>query len=196
MCKKNVFFLIIISACLVFFSCSSSKSGKEENENNEETSEEQAGVLIINTAREEQMNEMYSKSKDSTYLYWLGNKLILLNNQTKCNIFALNVLYKSGFKTPQTNALTRDLVDTSKFKDILPVAGISEPESARKGDLLVWNGHVIIFDYLKKIKDDMYAVAWWAGTRQADNGDNIINNVCYGSYKLNGYYVVRRPVKK
>jgi hypothetical protein len=60
----------------------------------------------------------------------------------------------------------------------------------------VWNGHVIIFESLTKIKSDLYALAWWAGTQQSDNGDNIKNNVCYGKYKLTGYYVVRRPVKK
>jgi hypothetical protein len=105
-------------------------------------------------------------------------------------------LYKAGFKTPNTNALTYDLVDTAKFTDILPVVGVSDPESAKKGDLIAWNGHVIIFDYLLQIKKDMYAMAWWAGTSQKDNGDNVFNNVVHGKYKLNGYYVVRRPVKK
>ncbi|MGH2574919.1 MAG: hypothetical protein ACRDFC_04375, partial [Ignavibacteria bacterium] len=158
--------------------------------------EEAHGALIINTAKDEQQNEMYSKSQDSTYLYWLNNKLILLNVQSKCNIFAINTLFKAGFKTPKDNVLTKDLIDTSKFKDIIPIVGISDPESAKKGDLIAWNGHVIIFDYLVKIKEDLYAQAWWAGTRQKDNGDNVINNVVYGKYKLSGYYIVRRPVRK
>jgi len=196
---KLIITLFLLLLNFVFFSaCSSSKTSKEETETTEETTEElseEQGVLIMNTAKEEQGNEMYSRTHDSTILYWLDNKLIILHNQTKCNIFALNVLYKSSFKTPSTNALTRNLVDTSEFKLIFPVVAISEPESARKGDLIVWNGHVIIFDYLKQIKSDYYAVAWWAGTGQADNGDNIMNNVCYGKYKLSGYYVIRRPVK-
>jgi hypothetical protein len=191
--------IILVLTLFLFSACSSSKTSKEENETTEETTEElseEQGMLIMNIAKEEQENEMYSRTHDSTILYWLDDKVIILHNQTKCNIFALNVLFKAGFKTPSTNALTRDLIDTSKFKLIFPVVAISEPESARKGDLIVWNGHVIIFDYLKTIKNDFYAVAWWAGTRQADNGDNIINNVCYGKYKLSGYYVIRRPVKR
>ncbi len=196
--STKLFLLILISLPLLFLSaCSSSKSTEEEKpEPVEETFDESAGSLIISTAKDEQQKEMYDSKKDSTYLYWLNNKLILLNNQTKCNIFALNVLYKGGFKTPKQNVLTKDLVDTSKFKDILPVVGIKEPDAAKKGDLIVWNGHIIIFESLTKIKNDIYALAWWAGTRQKDNGENIINNVCYGKYKLNGYYVVRRPVKK
>jgi hypothetical protein len=179
--------------------CTPSKENTEEKENTEtktEIIEEQAGALIMNAAKAEQENPMYSKEKDSTYLYWLNNKLILLNGQTKCNIYALNTLFKAGFKTPDVNVLTRDLMDTTKFKNILPVVGISEPDSAREGDLISWYGHVIIFDSMIKIKNDLYAQAWWAGTRQADNGDNIINNVVYGKYKLSGYYVIRRPVRK
>ncbi len=170
---------------------------KETNENAGNTSTDDAtGSAIIDIAKTEQQNEMYSPSVDSTHLYWLNDRLILLNHSTKCNIFALNVLYKAGFKTPKVNALTYDLVDTSKFTDIFPVVGISEPETAKKGDLIVFNGHVIIFESLVKIKQDMYAQAWWAGTHQSDNGDNVLNNVCYGRYRLNGYYIVRRPVKK
>ncbi len=169
-----------------------------ETETNTEVSdvEEADGVKILGIAEAEREREMYNPSVDSTYLYWLNNKLILLDGSTKCNIFALNVLFKSGYKTPTTNALTRDLVDTEKFKDILPVVGIKDASNAKKGDLVVWNGHVIIFESLTKIKNDLYAVAWWAGTRQSDNGTNVKNNVCYGKYKLNGYYIVRRPVRK
>ena len=190
----SVFSIAIITGC------SPSKETKEETETTETKTEivyeEQSGAMIMQAAKAEQENPMYSKEKDSTYLYWLNDKLILLNGQTKCNIYALNTLFKAGFKTPEVNVLTRDLMDTSRFNDILPVVGISEPESARKGDLISWYGHVIIFDELAKIKKDLYAQAWWAGTRQADNGDNIINNVVYGKYKLSGHYVIRRPVRK
>ena len=178
--------------------CSPSKETKEETETTEVKTEtiHEEGAMIMNAAKAEQENPMYSKDRDSTYLYWLNDKLILLNGQTKCNIYALNTLFKAGFKTPDVNVLTRDLMDTSKFKNILPVVGISEPDSAREGDLISWYGHVIIFDELVKIKNDLYALAWWAGTRQADNGDNIINNVVYGKYKLSGHYVIRRPLRK
>ena len=168
----------------------------ETNENAGNTTDNAAGNAIINIAKVEQQKEMYKPSVDSTHLYWLNNRLILLKHATKCNIFALNVLYKAGFKTPTVNALKHDLVDTSKFHDIFPVVGICNSEKCRKGDLIVWDGHVIVFEALVKTKKDIYAQAWWAGTRQSDNGDNVINNVCYGKYRLNGYYIVRRPVKK
>jgi len=167
-----------------------------ENAGNNTTTDNAAGSAIINIAKTEQQKEMYKPSVDSTHLYWLNNRLILLNHATKCNIFALNVLFKAGYKTPTVNALTHDLVDTSKFRDIFPVVGICSSESAKKGDLIVWDGHVIVFESLIKIKKDIYAQAWWAGTHQSDNGENVMNNVCYGKYRLNGYYIVRRPVKK
>ncbi len=195
-------YLGIALLCVYISACSSSRTDDNPPENTtdnnpaENTYDEAAGAAIINIAKDEQQNEMYSPSISDTYLYWLDNREIKLNHATKCNIFALNVLFKAGFKTPTVNALTRDLIDTSKFSDILPIVGISDPEAAAKGDLIVFNGHVIIFESLVKIKKDMYALAWWAGTHQADNGDNIMNNVCYGKYKLNGYFVVRRPVKK
>ncbi len=203
--KKITFirYLSIALVCVYISACSSSKTDDNAPDNTtdntnptETTYDEAAGAAIINIAKDEQQNEMYSPSVSDTYLYWLDNRLIELNHATKCNIFALNVLYKAGFKTPSVNALTRDLIDTSKFSDILPVVGVSDPEAAAKGDLIVFNGHVIIFESLVKIKKDMYALAWWAGTHQADNGDNIMNNVCYGKYKLNGYFIVRRPVRK
>lgn len=186
--------ILPLICCFLIASCSPSKETKEETETPAEDIE--AASSIIEAAKAEQQNTMYSKSQDSTYLYWLNNKLILLDGQTKCNIYALNCLYRAGFRTPDVNALSRDLADTSKFTDILPIVGISEPDSAKKGDLIAWTGHVIIFDELVKIKNDIYARAWWAGTRQADNGENIINNVVYGKYKLSGFYVIRRPVKK
>jgi hypothetical protein len=190
----SIFSIGIISGC------SPSKETKEETETTETKTEtiyeEQSGSIIMQAAKAEQDNPMYSKETDSTYLYWLNNKLILLSGgQTKCNIYALNTLFRAGFKTPDVNVLTRDLMDTTRFNDILPVVGTSDPDLARKGDLISWYGHVIIFDELVKIKNDLYALAWWAGTRQADNGDNIINNVVYGKYKLRGHYVIRRPVK-
>ena len=196
----RLFIAFIVSGSVYLTGCTTSKTEETEetNENNENTEhhyESSEGAMIMSTAKDEQQNEMYSKTHDSTYLYWLNNKLILLKNQTKCNIFALNTLFKAGFKTPKVNALCKDLVDTSKFTDILPIIGISDPEIPKTGDLIVWNGHVIIFDRLTKIKNDYYAFAWWAGTSQADNGDNVINNVIYGKYKLSGYFVIRRPIK-
>jgi hypothetical protein len=155
------------------------------------------GAKIMSIAASEQDREMYSPKKDSTYLYWLNNQLSMLKGYTKCNIFALNVLHKSGFKTPKTNALCRDLVDTTRFKDILPVVGVKDASNAKKGDLIVWKHHVIIFEEMtQKVKNDLYVTAWWAGTRQKDNGENIRNNVIYGKYKLSGDFIVRRPLKK
>jgi len=202
--KKSILLLFLFVLVVYLMGCfpaSRTENDESETETTEENTEiteieEADGVKILSIAETEREKEMYSPKKDSTYLYWLNNKLILLNVSTKCNIFALNVLHKSGFKTPTTNALTGDLVDTEKFKDILPVVGIKDISNAKKGDLIVWNGHVIIFESLTKIKSDLYAMAWWAGTQQSDNGDNIKNNVCFGKYKLIGYYVVRRPVRK
>jgi hypothetical protein len=199
MLKKHRFslFILLFAGSVILVGCSGSKTTESEEEETPEISYKEAyGAVILSKAEEEQQNDMYTKSNDLTYLYWLENKPIHLKNRTKCNVYAINVLYKAGFKTPKTNVLTYDLVDTDKFTDILPVVGISDPESAKKGDLIAWKGHVIIFDYLVQIKEDMYAMAWWAGTSQKDNGDNIMNNVVHGKYKLNGYFVIRRPVKK
>lgn len=199
--RKIYYLLLLLFTVIILASCGGGSYTNEENtETTTETTnttpyEESQGAAILNVAEKEQQNEMYSPSIDTTHLYWI-NKKIVLKGATKCNIFALNTIYKAGFRTPTVNALTRDLVDTSKFKDIFPIIGISDPESARKGDLIVWNGHVIIFESLINIKKENYAMAWWSGTKQADNGDNILNNVCHGKYKLTGYYVVRRPVKK
>ncbi len=200
MAKTYRYLLIILFSIEIFYlgGCSSSKSTEtEEEEGTTEVGyEEASGALIMNAAEEEQQNKMYSKANDSTYLYWLDNRLIRLKNRTKCNIYAINVLYKAGFKTPGVNTLTRDLADTSRFKDILPVVGISDHDNAKTGDLIAWNGHVIIVDYLVQLKNDMYAMAWWAGTSKKDNGSDVKNNVVHGKYKLNGYYVVRRPVRR
>lgn len=169
---------------------------KEENPEVTNDVDKGDGAKIMNIASKEREKEMYSPQKDSTYLYWLNNRLAMLKGFTKCNIFALNVLYKSGYKTPVENTLCRDLVDTERFTDILPVVGVKDATNAKKGDLIVWKGHVIIFESLVAIKNDLYAMAWWAGTSQKDNGDNIKNNVIYGKYKISGSYIVRRPVKK
>lgn len=201
--RKTYYLLLILFIVFTLASCGGGSYSTEEEktetttETTSETTsyEESQGAAILNIAEKEQQNEMYSPSVDTTHLYWI-NKKIVLKGATKCNIFALNTLYKAGFKTPAVNALCKDLSDTSKFREIFPVVGINEPESAKKGDLVVWKGHVIIFEALVKIKKDLYALAWWSGTRQADNGDNIINNVCHGKYKLNGNYIVRRPIKK
>lgn len=196
--KYRIFLLLfLLSGIFYLAGCSSSKTSETEEETSTEvTYEEASGALIINTAEEEQQNEMYTKANDLTYLYWLNNLEMRLKNRTKCNIYALNVIFKAGFKTPKVNTLTKDLADTSKFKDIFPIVGISDHENAKKGDLIAWKGHVIIFDYLVELKSDMYAMAWWAGTSQKDNGDNVKNNVVHGKYKLSGYYVVRRPQRK
>ncbi|MEO8664833.1 MAG: hypothetical protein ABI462_04995 [Ignavibacteria bacterium] len=171
------------------------EESSEKKETKESVTETEKGNIILSTAKVEQNNEMYSPDVDSTYLYWLDNELIVLNGSTKCNIFALNVLYKAGFKTPEVNALSRDLHDTSNFKDILPVIGINEIKDARRGDIIAWSYHVIIFESLVKIRNEEFALGYWAGTRQENNDDNIKNNVCHGKYKLNGDYVVRRPEK-
>lgn len=200
---NKIFALISLFSALIFLqSCSSSKSD-EVDETAEEVKtakvkelKEAEANTILTTAESEQTNEMYSPEIDTTYLYWLDSAMIILDGSTKCNIFALNVLAKSGYQTPDENALSRDLFDTSKFKDVLPVVNINDLEGARKGDLVVWSYHVIIFESEVALNDRLYVKGWWAGTRQADNGDNIMNNVCHGKYKIDGEFVVRRPVKK
>ena len=198
MVRKKRYIIYLLLLTLVFLvGCSTSKYEKKEEEEIEveiKPGEEQ-GLLIMKAAKEEQKNEMYSPEKDSTYLYWLDNRLIILYNSTKCNIYALNTLYIAGFKCPDVNTLTKDLMDETRFQDIFPVVNISEPEEIMKGDIIVWYGHVIIFDYLIKKKNKIYAQAWWSGTSQEDNNDNVINNVKYGKYSLKGNYIVRRPIK-
>jgi len=198
MTKSNryiVYLLVLLFSFLVGCSASKYEEKEEEIEVKVKPGEEQA-LLIMKAAKEEQKNEMYSPKKDSTYLYWLDNRLIILYNTTKCNIYALNTLYKAGFKCPDVNALTKDLMDKTRFQDIFPVVFISDPEEIMKGDIIVWYGHVIIFDYLIKKKNKIYAQAWWSGTSQEDNNDNIINNVKYGKYPLKENYIVRRPIKR
>ena len=153
------------------------------------------GNLIFKYARIEQKNSMYEKNSDSVSLYWI-NKKIALKNHTKCNIFALNTLFKAGFLCPKENARTTDLMNTNLFEDVLPVAKVHRPDDLEKGDLIIWYGHVIIFDSVVTINKDLYALAIWAGTRQKNNGKNTINNVTYGRYPLSGDFLVRRPIKK
>ncbi len=166
-----------------------------ENKKPYEDSESKHASIILDIAETEQNNEMYSPHQDSTYLYWLNNEMIILNGSTKCNIFVLNVLFKAGYRTPDVNALSRDLFDTANFKDILPVIATSKIDDAKRGDIIAWKYHVILFESVVFIKDDEYALGYWAGTRQENNNINIKNNVCYGKYKLTGDYVVRRPRK-
>lgn len=193
--RNIIYLLIFVSGLLV--GCSASKyEDKEEKIEIEVKPGEEQGFLIMEVAKEEQKNEMYSPKEDSTYLYWLDNRLIIFYNTTKCNIYALNTLYKAGFKCPDVNALTKDLMDETRFQDIFPVVSISDPEEIMKGDIIVWFGHVIIFDYLIKKKSKIYAQAWWSGTGQEDNNNNVINNVKYGKYPLKGNYIVRRPMKR
>ncbi|MEP7146214.1 MAG: hypothetical protein ABI792_04305 [bacterium] len=202
--KLNSISSIIISFLLITYlnGCGSSSDYEEEKEDTSEKkesvekSESEQGNTILNIAKSEQNNKMYSPDVDSTYLYWLNNDLIFLNGSTKCNIFALNVLYKSGFKTPEVNALSRDLFDTANFRDILPVIAVNEITGARAGDIIAWRYHVIIFEALLTIREEQYAKGYWAGTRQKDNERNVKNNVCHGKYKLSSDYVVRRPGKK
>jgi hypothetical protein len=204
---KIIFRLIfLLSVTIVLSSCSSSTNEYEEvpvektetDENNAEINySEENGTKIISQAQIEQRNKMYHPDVDSTYLYWLGNKLILLYNTTKCNVYALNTLQKSGFKTPKVNALCRDLYDTTRFNEVFPYIQISDLSDIRKGDLVIWKGHVILFDYLvpPNKQNRAFAKAWWAGTSKPDDGETVINNVIYGKYELKGDFIVRRPVK-
>ncbi|MGB9696764.1 MAG: hypothetical protein ACP5P3_07310 [Ignavibacteria bacterium] len=153
------------------------------------------GDLIFKYARLEQKNSMYAKDSDSTILYWLKNKPLYLKGQTKCNIFAINTLYRAGFKYPNVNVRTKDLMDEDLFNDIFPVIRVRKPEDLEKGDLIVWYGHVILYHSFQIIKNDIYALAMWAGTTKKDNGKNVINNVIFGKYPLSGNFIVRRPIK-
>ncbi|MBX7042715.1 MAG: hypothetical protein K1X85_07415 [Ignavibacteria bacterium] len=178
--------------------CSSSKKVAERNVN-ESVSEEYASeeyYSILELAKSEQLKPMYEIDADTTLLYWLGDLPLELTGYTKCNVFALNVLMKARFMTPSENCTTAELFDPLLYSDILPVVSANLIGKARPGDLIVWQGHVIIFERHILLNGTDYALGWWAGTRQEDNGDNIINNVCHGKYKLEGEYIVRRPVKK
>ena len=181
--------------------CSSSKQSSDEEDDisgETEISEENLSStdLILITAEEERDNDMYSPDADTTYLYWLDYRPVQLRNTTKCNIFALNTLYKAGFKTPKSNALSRDLFDEQKFGDILPVVKFKSLEDIMKGDLVIWKYHVIIFEKLVYLNKEPYAKGYWAGSRQKDDGVKVKNNTVHGNYPLKGEFVVRRPEKK
>lgn len=162
----------------------------------EEDSKLRNGDLILKYAFKEQRKPMYAKNSEYVYLYWLKNKKLSLKGRTKCNIFAINTLFRAGFLCPKQNARTSDLVNESLFNDVLPVVDVSKPSQLEKGDLIIWNGHVIIHDTVTTVNKDIYAKAIWAGTRKKDNGKNIINNVIYGKYPLSGSFIVRRPIRK
>jgi len=150
---------------------------------------------IITTALNERENKMYSPSEDTTYLYWLNNYPLIIENTSKCNIFVLNTLFKAGYKTPKENALSRDLFNDVLFQDFMPIVSFTDLNDIITGDLIVWKTHVIIFESLVYVKQKPYALGIWAGTSQKDNGKNIINNVNYNKYPLKGDFKVRRPQK-
>ncbi len=195
---RSYFFLITGIAILSISGCSSSeKKSREEYEPDTKEIEEVSGSnAVFEIAKLEQENSMYSVESDTTILYWLDNMPAELSGFTKCNVFALNVLKRAGYKTPDENCLTSDMFDTSLYTDVFPVAGVNQIDVAEPGDLIVWNGHVIIFEKIVSAGGDEYALGWWAGTRQEDNGNNIQNNVCYGKYPLDGDFIIRRPVRK
>lgn len=197
--KKLISYCILL---LIISGCSASKENKSEKEETESGKEEvygksdYAGTQIIKSAMEEQKNKMYSSLSDTSVLYWLNYDTLYLEGISKCNIYAMNVLYKSGFKCPDENVRTYDLMDTSRFKDILPVIEFNDENDLKKGDLIIWSGHVIIYESYVYINNDLYAVAWWGGSKQEDNGTSVINNVAYGKFPLNGDFIVRRPIIK
>jgi hypothetical protein len=154
------------------------------------------GDLIFKYAFKEQKKPMYARNSESVTLYWLKNKKLKLKGHTKCNIFAINTLYKAGFLCPSENARTKDLMNKKLFTDILPIINVSKPSQIKKGDLIVWNGHVIVYDTITYTGKRLYAKAIWAGTSKKDNGKNIINNVIYGKYPLTGNFIIRRPIKR
>ena len=201
--RKNLLLVLLFSLALLLSGCIPANRNQNEDEDDTEITEYENnesdgsdGSQIIKTALREQNNEMYSPDADTTYLYWLKNKPVKLRKTTKCNIFALNTLYKAGFKTPKTNALSRDLYNESLFQDILPVVSLNSLEDIRKGDLVVWKYHVIIFESLVFLKGDPFAKGIWAGTSKKDNGKTVKNNVMHGNYPLKGDFVVRRPERK
>lgn len=195
---RSCFLIITGLTVLGIYGCSSSeKKSREEYDSDTKEIEEVTGSnVIFETAKLEQENSMYSVDSDTTLLYWLDNMPAELSGFTKCNVYALNVLKRAGYKTPDENCLTSDMFDTSMYNDVFPVAGVNQIDLAEPGDLIVWNGHVIIFEKIVSAGGDEYALGWWAGTRQEDNGNNIQNNVCYGKYPLDGDFIIRRPVRK
>lgn len=190
--------LLLLAASVQFAIWGCSSSAKKISESNEDESESVTASFssILQNALAEQMNPMYRKDADTTLLYWLDDLPLELPGSTKCNIFALNVLERSGFATPNENCTTSELFDTTLFANILPVISRNSCSLALPGDLLVWNGHVIIFESLVSADEIEYALGWWAGTRKEDDGEKVINNVCHGKYPLEEDYIVRRPQKR
>lgn len=190
-------FLLLVS--ILLSGCSASSEDSESNKLDTISSNIKTDLNvkrdIIATALNERENKMYSPSQDTTYLYWLDNYPLIIKNTSKCNIFALNTLYKAGYKTPKENALSRDLFNPELFQDIMPIIPITNLDDIITGDLVVWKSHVIIFESLVYVNEKPYAVGIWAGTSQKDNGKTIINNVNYSKYLLKGDFVVRRPQK-
>jgi hypothetical protein len=176
---------------IFIYGCSSSQQSSRSNQNDNDV----PGNSIIESALIEQQNEMYRTDSDSVEIYWMNNTIKRLKNSTKCNIFALNVLFKTGYKCPDEYILTRDLFNKDKYNDVFPIIDISSPNDINKGDLVIWNGHVIIFESLTEVSGKLYAKAIWGGSNQENNGKFVINNVTYGKFKLDGEFVVRRPVK-
>jgi hypothetical protein len=198
-----------ILSMIFFYGCSGARTNETyKEETTEETSTEVETIpdapgissteadMIFSTAFQEQKKTMYAKDADTIFLYWLNNRILELGYQSRCNIFALNTLYKAGFKCPDVNTLTRDMMDTTRFNDIFKYIRVDTIAQIKKGDLLVWNGHVIIFEKLIKSRNQYFAQAIWAGTTKEDDGTTVINNVIYGKYPLDGYFIIRRPVKK
>jgi len=203
----KLFCVLVMTGFIVLNGCSGSGNYSEEKDEYENSNKDKSKTTssiselemekkrtqIVETAREEQQNEMYSSSNDSTYLYWINNPVY--GKFSKCNIFVMNVLYKAGCKCPYENVTTYDLMDTLRFNEILPVINISEGEKLLKGDLIIWNGHVIIFESYVYEKNTEFVVAWRGGSKQPNNEIDIINDVAHGRYPLEEGYIVRRPVR-
>jgi len=185
-------YILLFLIFIFIYGCSSSQQ-KNRNDQNEI---EHSGNSIIEAALLEQQNEMYKTSSDTVEIFWVNSTIKGLKDLTKCNIFAINTLFKAGYKCPDEYLLTRDLFNKNKYNDIFPAIDISSPDEIKTGDLIIWNGHVIIFESLVDINGNLYAKAIWGGSKQDDNGKFAKNNVTYGKFKLDGTYIVRRPIKQ
>jgi hypothetical protein len=186
--RKYRFYLFLPFLFSIFIiGCSASHTNQN---NTNETSE------IIEAGKIEQQNNMYATASDSVYLYWLNKSITGLKNRTKCNIFALNTIYKAGYQCPNVYLLTHDLFDKEKYNDVFPSIEIQTPNEISKGDLVIWDGHVIISESIVLLKETYYSFGIWGGSKRENDGENIINNVAYGKYKLEGNYIVRRPKKR
>jgi hypothetical protein len=187
----NILYITIFFSSFYILGCSSSQQTIRNNEDNIERS----GNSIIESALIEQQNDMYKTDSDSAEIYWTNSTINGLKNLTKCNIFALNSLFKAGYKCPDEYVLTHDLFSKNKYNDIFPVIDISSPDDILKGDLIIWNGHVIIFESLLEVGGKLYAKAIWGGSSQENNDKSVKNNVTYGKFRLEGDFIVRRPIK-